>query len=130
LPLAASIWRIRQILSNPVGSAVKFTSSGGVTLVIEAEPTAIPDRILLRLAVRDTWIGIAPEAQGRLFVAFSQADQTTTRRFGGTGLGLAISRRLAEAMGGQITVQSESGAGSTFLFPSRSLPGRWQARSR
>ncbi len=108
--------RIRQVLSNLVGNAVKFTPSGGISVVLKTEPAAVADRVGLRMTVRDTGIGIAPEAQGRLFTAFTQADQSTTRRFGGTGLGLAISRRLADALNGQITVESEAGKGSTFAF--------------
>jgi CheY-like chemotaxis protein len=108
--------RIRQILSNLVANAVKFTSVGGVTVLLECERPPDSERARLTAAVRDTGIGIAPEAQERLFSAFSQADQSTTRRYGGTGLGLAICDRLAAAMAGRIDVKSTPGSGSTFTF--------------
>ena len=107
--------RIRQILVNLVGNAVKFTAAGEVTVDVRHEEIE-PDRLLLRFAVRDTGIGIAPDKQKLIFEAFSQADGTTTRNFGGTGLGLTISERLARAMGGGISVESEPGKGSTFEF--------------
>jgi signal transduction histidine kinase/CheY-like chemotaxis protein len=102
--------RIHQVLLNLVGNAVKFTTHGAVRMVITRTGTG------LRFAVHDTGIGISPEAQTRLFADFSQADASTTRRFGGTGLGLAISKRLAEGMGGRIGVDSELGQGSCFWF--------------
>ncbi len=101
--------RLRQCLFNLMGNAVKFTLEGGVTLRCERPA---PGR--LAFGVRDTGIGIAPEAQDRLFERFHQADATTTRRFGGSGLGLSITRRLAEMMGGQVTFESVAGVGSTF----------------
>ncbi len=114
--------RLRQILVNLLGNAIKFTAQGEVVLTLHAEPVAepaefgAPERVRLNFSVRDTGIGIAPEAIGRLFQSFSQADASTTRRYGGSGLGLVISKRLAELMGGDLTVESEVGRGSTFRF--------------
>ena len=102
--------RLRQILTNLVANAIKFTERGEV--VVSVEPCAGE----LRFSVRDTGIGIPLEAQARLFQSFSQVDASTTRRFGGTGLGLAISRRLAELMGGRMWLESAPGLGSTFFF--------------
>jgi signal transduction histidine kinase/CheY-like chemotaxis protein len=106
--------RIRQVLINLLGNAVKFTQSGSV--VFRISPGDSEGRPSLDFSIEDTGIGIAPETLGRLFKPFSQANSTTSRRFGGTGLGLAISKRLAEAMGGTLTVISTPGKGSTFLF--------------
>ena len=104
--------RIRQILLNLVSNALKFTERGGVTIEIGVASRGAEQR--LRLRVRDTGIGITPEAQTRLFAPFIQADSSTSRRYGGTGLGLAISRRLAELMGGSIALESRVGQGSIF----------------
>ncbi len=107
--------RIRQVLFNLAGNAVKFTAEGEVVVrVWLAEREA--DRLVVRFEVSDTGIGVADDDATRIFETFSQADSSTTRRFGGTGLGLAISRQLVAAMGGEIGVESEPGAGSTFWF--------------
>jgi PAS domain S-box-containing protein len=107
--------RLSEIISNLASNAVKFTEKGQVTL--EARLIGrIDNRVKLALAVSDTGIGMTPEQQAHLFEAFTQADNSTTRRFGGTGLGLAISRRLAELMGGTLAVSSEKDTGSTFTF--------------
>ena len=113
--------RIRQILLNLVGNAVKFTERGEVSLDVTREASGKPSSCMVRFAVRDTGIGIAPDAQFRIFNAFEQADGSNTRRHDGTGLGLAISRQLAEMMGGSISVVSSPGSGSTFtlLLPLR-----------
>ena len=107
--------RVRQVLLNLVGNAVKFTDTGEVLVTVTGEPMEA-NAFVIRCEVRDTGIGIAPEVQPVLFESFTQADAATTRRHGGTGLGLAISRRLVELMGGRIGLDSASGAGSTFWF--------------
>ncbi|MFN8634563.1 MAG: PAS domain S-box protein [Chloroflexota bacterium] len=112
--------RMRQVLLNLVGNAVKFTDAGGITIragVEGAAPEA--DAAVLRFEVTDTGPGVAPDVLARLFQPFVQADGSTTRRFGGTGLGLAISKRLAHMLGGEIGVESEPGRGSTFWFTVR-----------
>ncbi len=110
--------RLRQILVNLVGNAMKFTKMGEVHLSILVQSKA-EDYLDLRFSVRDTGIGIPKDRQDRLFQPFSQVDSSTTRRFGGTGLGLAISQRLCEMMGGRMWLQSEEGKGSTFIFTLR-----------
>jgi signal transduction histidine kinase/DNA-binding response OmpR family regulator len=104
--------RLRQVLLNLAGNAVKFTETGGVAVVVE--PGKAPGEI--GFLVCDTGIGIAPDAQARVFEEFEQADSGMTRKFGGTGLGLAISRRIVERMGGSVTLESTPGQGSTFKF--------------
>jgi PAS domain S-box-containing protein len=108
--------RLRQALINLAGNAVKFTPVGEVAVTVTAADDHPPGSGGLRFAVRDTGIGIDAATLSRLFEPFSQADASTTRRFGGTGLGLAITRRLVTAMGGDLSVQSEPGVGSTFGF--------------
>ena len=110
--------RLRQILINLLGNAIKFTEAGSVTLEVPA-PSVIGGAIMLHFNVTDTGIGISNDAQKRLFNPFSQADASSTRKYGGTGLGLAICRRLCERMGGNISVQSAPGEGSTFRFSIR-----------
>jgi PAS domain S-box-containing protein len=112
LPLEVSgdAARLRQVLLNLAGNAIKFTSTGGVALIVE--PGTIPGEI--SFLVRDTGIGIAPEAQSRIFREFEQADARTARNYGGTGLGLSISERIVKRMGGRITLESTPGVGSTF----------------
>jgi PAS domain S-box-containing protein len=102
--------RLRQVLLNLAGNAIKFTSTGGVALIVE--PGIWPNEI--SFLVRDTGIGIAPEAQQRIFREFEQADDRIARSYGGTGLGLSISERIVKRMGGRITLESKPGAGSTF----------------
>ncbi len=107
--------RLQQVLLNLVGNAIKFTEHGEVVLSIDAARSE-DGRVELAFTVRDTGIGIAPEQQRRMFEAFSQADSSTSRKYGGTGLGLAISRRLVELMGGDLQVDSAPGQGARFRF--------------
>jgi signal transduction histidine kinase/DNA-binding response OmpR family regulator len=102
--------RLRQVLFNLAGNAIKFTETGGVSIIVE--PSAEPD--VIAISVRDTGIGISAENQARIFLEFEQADGSSTRKFGGTGLGLTISKRIVERMGGSIAVESALGAGATF----------------
>jgi signal transduction histidine kinase len=104
--LDGDVTRLRQILLNLLANAVKFTDSGEVVLTVSSQP-ADGGRVRVAFAVRDTGIGLTPEGKGRLFQRFSQADSSTTRRYGGTGLGLAISKRLAELMGGTMGAESD-----------------------
>jgi CheY-like chemotaxis protein/nitrogen-specific signal transduction histidine kinase/HPt (histidine-containing phosphotransfer) domain-containing protein len=131
--------RLRQILVNLLGNAVKFTARGEVVIeIVDVAPLTLPalmaegtEPVSLRFSVRDTGIGIAPEQQAAVFESFSQADASTTRKYGGSGLGLAICKRLVELMGGQIGLHSQPGAGSEFFFTmaftrAATIPESWQ----
>jgi PAS domain S-box-containing protein len=130
--------RLRQILTNFVGNAIKFTEKGDVTVQAFLEKDLV-DAVLVRFEITDSGIGISPEAQARLFQPFTQADSSTSRKYGGTGLGLAISKQLTEQMGGSVGIVSRTGHGSTFwctahfakqatcslaIMPSAELTGR------
>ncbi len=108
-------FRLRQILTNLVGNAIKFTDEGEVVTTVQLESRGDQD-VCLHFAVSDTGCGISPDKQGLIFEPFEQADTSTTRKYGGTGLGLAISAKFVEMMGGRIWVESETGKGSTFHF--------------
>jgi two-component system, sensor histidine kinase and response regulator len=135
--IAGDPTRLRQILSNLMGNAIKFTAQGEVVLGIRVRKSRAktiggktPE--MLQILVQDTGIGMTAEAQERLFSAFTQADNSTTRRYGGTGLGLAITKRLIDAMGGTIRVSSQAGRGSTFsvFIPLEARPVLPEIRSR
>jgi len=110
--------RLEQVLINLVGNAMKFTDRGSVSVLLTVKERT-PESVLLYFAVVDTGIGIVPERQAQIFEAFTQADGSTTRRYGGTGLGLTISRTLVEMMGGRIWLESTPGQGTTFHFTAR-----------
>ena len=124
--IRGDVTRLRQILVNLLGNAVKFTAAGEVALTVTSM-TEHGDMPTLHFAVRDTGCGIPVDRMDRLFRAFSQVDASTTRKYGGTGLGLAISKRLTEIMGGRIWVESEPDKGSVFQFV---LPLRQRAGAR
>ena len=135
--LVGDALRLRQVLTNLVGNALKFTEQGQVRVSLSAMaslPSQPSDTVRVRGQVRDTGVGMTPEVQARLFTPFSQADASTTRRYGGTGLGLSIVGRLVEAMGGTVRVSSAEGEGSEFTFevplavPSSAQLGRSTAR--
>jgi signal transduction histidine kinase len=112
--LHADQMRLRQALLNLMSNANKFTERG--TITVDARPNQEDGRDWITIAVADTGIGMTAEQMGKLFQEFSQADASTTRKYGGTGLGLAISKRFCQMMGGDITVTSEPGRGSTFTI--------------
>ncbi len=116
--------RLRQILFNLVGNAIKFTERGRVTVTVSLKQgrTEGSDSVVLQWRIQDTGIGMTPEQQARLFQAYAQADASTTRKFGGTGLGLMICHQLVQLMGGAITVESSIGRGSTFAYTTNLLP--------
>jgi signal transduction histidine kinase/DNA-binding response OmpR family regulator/HPt (histidine-containing phosphotransfer) domain-containing protein len=113
--LIGDVGRLRQVIINLVGNAIKFTESGGVNLRVEVDSNE-PERAVLHFFVTDTGIGIEPENQKRVFEAFQQGDASTTRQYGGTGLGLTISSRIVTLMGGRLGLTSEVGKGSVFDF--------------
>ena len=110
--------RLRQVLNNLVGNALKFTQRGTIAVKVERLEQS-GETLLLKISVQDSGVGLTPEEAEHLFAPFQQADNSTTRRFGGTGLGLSISKRLVELMGGEIGVVSQAGGGSTFWFTAR-----------
>jgi two-component system sensor histidine kinase/response regulator len=120
--------RLRQILVNLVGNAVKFTTRGEVAVGVSLESVG-EQNVRLRFTIRDTGVGIPPEKLKVIFEAFSQADNSSTRKFGGTGLGLTISSRLVELMGGEIWAESNSGSGSQFQFTAQFACGQSAIRS-
>ncbi|QNK39113.1 ATP-binding protein [Caproicibacter fermentans] len=126
--------RLRQVLLNLLGNAVKFTAKGGVTLKVETEGR-FRDGVRLRFSVIDTGIGVTEEQKSRLFEVFTQGDASTTRKYGGTGLGLAISKQIVERMGGRIGIESTPGQGSDFYFTitvkeTDTMPGQEEGTDR
>ncbi|HQR83280.1 MAG TPA: ATP-binding protein, partial [Thiotrichales bacterium] len=111
--------RLRQVMINLIGNALKFTEQGGVFVRVQLLEQYDQHQSLIRFSVKDTGIGISPAAQARLFEAFTQADSSTTRQFGGTGLGLTISKKIVELMQGHLQVTSTEGKGSQFFFDIR-----------
>jgi signal transduction histidine kinase/DNA-binding response OmpR family regulator len=112
--------RLRQILINLLGNSIKFTDKGELAVSVTRNPEGHPENgALLRFAVSDTGIGIPPDKVNQVFESFTQADSSTTRKYGGTGLGLTVSKQLVELMGGRIWVESQPGAGSTFFFTAK-----------
>ena len=120
-PVIGDARRLRQVLTNLVGNAVKFTETGKITLALDGTAPA-GDALILRFSVQDSGMGISAKDLEKLFKPFIQADITTSRKYGGTGLGLAISKRLVEGMGGTLTAKSAPGHGSTFSFTIRVMP--------
>jgi signal transduction histidine kinase/CheY-like chemotaxis protein/ligand-binding sensor domain-containing protein len=130
--IAGDPTRLNEIVMNLLGNAMRFTDRGEVALEVRVEPEAEshdPDSIMLRFTVRDSGIGIPAEKRDLVFEAFTQADGSTTRRYGGTGLGLTISRRLVELMGGRIWLESEVGTGTKFHFTIRCGVGKAEPRA-
>ena len=128
--IRGDVTRLRQIILNLLANAVKFTEQGEVVLTVTASPVAAGE-VELNFAVRDTGIGLSAEGMGRLFQSFSQADSSTTRKYGGTGLGLAISKQLAELMGGRMWATSDGiGKGATFHFTIRAPLAELPPQSR
>jgi CheY-like chemotaxis protein len=113
--LIGDVTRLRQVIINLVGNSVKFTEKGDISIFVRPERVD-KNEVELVFSVKDTGIGIPPDKQKKIFENFSQADSSTTRKYGGTGLGLSISRRIVELMGGRVWVESEEGKGSTFYF--------------
>ncbi|RYY08431.1 MAG: response regulator, partial [Chitinophagaceae bacterium] len=108
--------RLKQVISNLLSNAMKFTFKGEIFIGLQLQHSGPGNQHIIRFSVKDTGIGIPADKMGRLFKSFSQVDSSTTRKFGGTGLGLAISEKLVKLMGGDFTVESEVGKGSSFSF--------------